>query len=272
MKLKKLFFVLTLATAPYMMAQNVIVQNNVESLSELSALAITCGDHANLGAQGGQPALAFASADLRASNTGKTIAFKDVKGSPYLAENFEKSTIYSNNQLVGTYYTRYNAYSDEIELKKTLLEEEAYQALTKSEKFSVVYSDKVIRYTTFIDGKGKKQQDYLISMTEGDKYILHKRLHVKFVEGKAAENSMVNPIPSRFTSSTEFYLHDRNTNIVRFIPTKKSKLMSMFNGVDQLQLATIIKKKGLNMKQEQDLITLFNFANTLTEDYAAKGK
>lgn len=272
MKTKAFFFSLLLAGINMCIAQKVIVQSNVESLSNLSALATTCGDHVNLGAQGGQPTLAFAASDLRASSTGKTIAFKDVKGSPYLVANFEKSTIYADDQRIGTYYARYNAYAQEIELKKTTLEEEPYVSLRKDEKFRIVFDDKEIRYITFIDDKGRKQGDYLISITEGDRYTLHKRYKVNFVEGKEAENSMVNAIPNRFTNTTEFYVKDAGTNLISYVPTKRSKLIALFKDSDKIQITTAIKKKGLNIKQEQDLITLFNFANTLQEDYASKGK
>ncbi len=272
MKTKVILSALFLIGLNFAFAQKVVVQNNLESLSQLQSQAITCGDHANAGAQGGVPGLAFAASDLRSSNVAATIQLANVKGSPYLADAFEKSTIYSNNELVGTYYTRYNAYSQEIELKKTTLAEEDYKSLVRNEKFRVVSANKEIRYTTFIDSKGKKQGDYLISMTNGDKYTLHKRFKVKFVEGKEAANSMVNSIPSRFTNSTEYYLEDSTTNLVSYIPTKKSKLISLFKDSDKIQIAALIKKKGFNIKQEQDLVQIFNFANTLNENYASQGK
>ena len=272
MKAKTLLSALFLMGLNFTIAQNVVVQNNLESLSQLQSQALTCGDHVNAGAQGGVPGLAFAASDLRASNTGKTIQLANVKGSPYLAEAFEKSTIYSNNELVGTYYTRYNAYSQEIELKKTALEEEEFQSLVKNEKIRIVFVDKEIRYTTFIDNKVKRQGDYLISMTDGEKYTLHKRLKVKFVEGKEAANSMVNPIPNRFTNSTEYYLEDTNTNLVSYIPSKKSKLIALFKDSDKIQIASLIKKNGFNIKQGEDLVKIFDFANTLNENYASQGK
>ncbi len=263
------FFFVGLSAA---FAQNVVVQNNLQNLSQLQSQAITCGDHANAGAQGGVPGLAFATSDLRATNAAATIQLANVKGSPYLVDAFEKSTIYANDELIGTYYVRYNAYNQEIELKRTTLEEEETVALRKDEKFRIVFSDKEIRYTTFIDEKGNKQGDYLVSVSQGNRYTLHKRYKVNFLEGREAQNSMVNDIPHRFSASTEYYVKDAGTNLISYVPTKKSKLISLFKDSDKIQITSAIKKNGFNLKQEKDLIQLFSFVNTLNEDYASKGK
>ncbi len=198
-------------------------------------------------------------------------SIQQTKGSPYLASTFEKSDIYVGDQLLGTYYSRYNAYSKEIEIKKTNLEEEQYKALILDEKIRVVFVNKEIQYTSFIDKKGLKQNDYLISKTEGAKYRLYQRLSIRYDEGQEAQNSFVAAVPPKFSQFSEYYLKDLNSNLVSFVPTKKGKLLKLFKNNEQIQIASIIKNRGFNLKKEMDLVKLFDLANTLEPDLASAG-
>lgn len=169
---------------------------------------------------------------------------RQTKGSPYLTNAFEKSDIYLNGELLGSFYTRYKVYRQELEVKKTHLAEEEFKALLKAENIKASIKDKEIQYASFIDERGKKQSDNLITKTAGGNYKLFRRLQVNFVEGKDAENSMVNAIPNRFTTSSSYYLKDLNTSVVSYLPTKKSQLLKLFKGNDKIQLTNLIKKKG----------------------------
>ncbi len=270
MKTKAILFSILLAGASLSFAQQ-RVTSSLPSTGDILATAHTCGDAAYFGAQGRTTIGDFATGELRGSS--KAIPFTRIqgaKGSAYLVDNFEKSTLYDNDEVVGTYYARFNAYSQELEVKKTNLEEEEYRALVRNENFKLVFADKEIQYASFIDNKGKKQEAYLISMTKGKKYDLLQRYKVRFIEGKDAENSMVNAVPDRFSNSTEFYLKDMNTNLVSYIPSKKSKLLQLFKESDKIQVASLIKKRSLNVKDGADLVKIFDFVNTISDGYVAK--
>jgi hypothetical protein len=81
---------------------------------------------------------------------------------------------------------------------------------------------------------------------------------------------MVNDIPNRFTSSKDHYLMDVQTSLVSQIPTKKSKLIELFKNANKTELANQIKKKSLNIKKEQDLVRIFELANTASPAVAAQ--
>jgi len=204
----------------------------------------------------------IANAALSSSST-----YSNTTGSPYLAETFEASKIYFNNELVGTFYTRYNAFSKEIEVKKTKLEGEKASILNKNEDIRIVYNEKEIQYTSFLDLKGKKYSDYLVSMTNGLKYGLYKRINVKFRSGQEAQNSYQKATPSRFTNSVEYFIKENQTNLIGQIPLKKSKLIKLFNNSDGIQVANLIKKESLRITKNQDLIKILDFANTLDTNY-----
>lgn len=188
-------------------------------------------------------------------------------GSPFIAETFELSKIYSNNQLIGTFYTRYNAFSREIEVKKTTLKEEKSSILNKSKDIKIVCKNEEIQYTSFIDLKGKKHTDYLVTIANGDKYGLFKRVRVKFRSGQEAQNSYQKATPGRFTTSTEYFISENRANLISQVSIKKSKLVDFFKSDDKIQIANLIKKESLRTNKKEDLITILNFANTLDTDY-----
>ncbi len=66
-------------------------------------------------------------------NDGETISYyvgAEV-GSPYEYEEFKKGKVYYKEEYLGEFYYRYNIFSNEIEVKKTLLEEETHKALIR---------------------------------------------------------------------------------------------------------------------------------------------
>ena len=205
------------------------------------------------------------------SNTANIASILPTQGSQYLASTFEKSNIYVGDELLGAYYSRYNAYNQEIEIKKTNLEEEQFKALIHDEKIRVAFVDKEIQYTSFINKDGLKQNDYLISKTNGTKYRLYQRISVKYKEGQKSQNSFVAAIPPKYSQFSEYYLKDLNSNLVSYVPAKKSKLLKLFKNNEQIQIASIIKKRGFNLKKELDLVQLFDFANTLKSDLVSAG-
>lgn len=196
--------------------------------------------------------------------------YQNTKGSPYLAATFQKSQLFIDDQLAGNYFMRYDAYSKTIEIKKTNLEEEKTQVLKRSENIKIVFGDKEIQYATFTDKNGKKQNDYLISVTKGNKYGLYERFKVDFRKGNTTNNSYASGASNRFTNSTEYYLKDNQSAVVNQIPTKKSKLISLFNSIDRVEVAGLIKSKSLKINKERDLITILDFADTIHTDYVVK--
>ncbi|WP_281542443.1 hypothetical protein [Maribacter aestuarii] len=241
-----------------------------QSTSDIASQATTCGDMQALFTNSGQSMHNLLYSNLDVTASAQSIAAQNIKGSPFLVDNFEKSTIYVNDQLLGSFYSRYNAFNQEIEIKKTDLAEEQYKALRKDENIKVVFNDKVIEYSSFVDEKGKVTQDYLVSVLSGPNYNLYQRYMINFVEGKPAENSMVSDIPSRFTNATEYYLKDSNSNLVSYVPSKKSEILELFDTNERIQIAALIKKKRLNLKKESSLLEIMNFANSISSDYASK--
>jgi len=215
------------------------------------------------------PILASVLSEFRSSNSAtQNLALSNAKGSPYLAQSFEKSKLYYGTELVGTFYARYNVYAQEIELKKTNSDQEQPKMLLKDSAVRLVFdSNKEIQFLAFIDDKGKRQEDYLVAKRIGDYYSLYERFNVNFKEGKPSENSFVAAVAPRFNQSSKYYIMNSNTQLVSYLPTKKSKLLNLFKGSEKVQLATMLKKKSFNLKNADDIIAIFDFMNTTGNNY-----
>ncbi|WP_394747241.1 hypothetical protein [Spongiimicrobium salis] len=196
--------------------------------------------------------------------------YKNSTGSPYLTASFESSKIYVDNKLVGTFYTRYNAHRKEIQVKKTTLKEEAYQTLSRDGSVKVVYHDKTLQFASFLNGKGEKQYDYLMTVADGDKYTLYRRVKIKYRKGRKAEDSYERDTQGRFTSVNEYYVRDGKSNLMLELPSKKSDLLKVFKNADKISVAGLVKKGSFKLHRERDLIKLLNLVNTAPVDYAAK--
>ena len=237
------------------------------SLLAIGCLNVAVGQHCPPSLESGNPLTRIV--NTINANAAESV-YKNSTGSPYLSSSFESSKVYIDNKLVGTYYTRYNAHRKEIQVKKTTLNQEAYQTLSRDGSVKVVYNDKTLQFATFLNGKGEKQYDYLMSIADGDNYTLYRRIKIKYRKGRKAEDTYERDTQGRFTSVNEYYVKDSGTNLVHQVPSKKSSLLEMFKNADKVSVASLVKKSSFKIHREKDLIKLLHIVNTTPLDYAAK--
>ncbi|MDP5062367.1 MAG: hypothetical protein NWP64_10650, partial [Maribacter sp.] len=118
-------------------------------------------------------------------------------------------------------------------------------------------------FTTYINKKNETKNGYLSLIYDGKKYKLYHRLAVKYAEGKAAANSMVSDIPSRFAHFEEYYFQQEGVNRIDFLPSQNGKFLKQFEKEVREQLKTFIQEKNINLGNEDDLTQTFEFLNTL---------
>tara|TARA_R110000764_G_scaffold182371_1_gene268215 strand:- start:37 stop:783 length:747 start_codon:yes stop_codon:yes gene_type:complete len=184
------------------------------------------------------------------------------QGSPYTSNTFAPTVLKYNDEVVGAIYYRYNALNEEIEIKKTSSEDEAYQALVKDKEISLLINSKPLSFKTFVTEKNSTINGYLSLIQKGSKYDLYERTLVKFTEGQPAQNSFVAAVPSRFTKFTEFYFQKNGVNRIDQIPQKNKKLIKLVDESKREELKVFLKESNLNIKSEQDLIKVFDYLNS----------
>jgi hypothetical protein len=214
-------------------------------------------------AQGGTPMLNLVMMDIR-NNTASTFqSSEEILGSPYLTENFVKSKLFYDDELLGDFYVRYNALNSEIEIKKSTLKEETPKRLLADKKLRLKYQGRELRFTTYINKKDETKNGYLSMLTDGKNMQLYHRLAVKYSEGKAAANSMVNPIPSRYAQFVEFYYKNNDVDRIDYLPPKKGPFLKQLDKNLRDNVKLYISENKINLANEEDLIKTFEYINTL---------
>lgn len=196
----------------------------------------------------------------------KQTGIDDFAGSPYTDDNFVQAPIFYKEESMGTYYYRYNAYNEEIEIKKTNLPEEKITALTKDKAINVRAQGRPLSFATFIDKKGNTLNGYLTTVLDGETYDLYKRVNVKFTEGQKAQNSFVKAVPNRFTHFIEYYYQEKGVNRIDEVPLKTNQLSKLFKEPLKSEVKDYIKDNNLDAKEENDLIKIFEYLNDTKQD------
>jgi len=212
-------------------------------------------------AQGGNPILNLAMMDIRPGNN--TAIDSEILGSPYLTDNFIKSKVYFGEELVGDFYIRYNALNSEIEIKKTNLEEENPKRLLADRDLRVKYGMRELRFTTYITKKDETKNGFLSIIEDGNNYTLYHRLAVKYSQGKAAANSMVNDIPSRYAHFVEYYYKKKGVDRIDQLLQKKGSLLKILDKELRQEVSTFLKENKIDLGNEEDLIKTFEYINSL---------
>jgi len=178
-------------------------------------------------------------------------------GTAYENETFLPGKVFYNDEELGDVLYRLNAYNNEIEIKSKLLDEEKQLALVQNSEVRMVAEKKEIVHRSFVDKKGTQHEGYLTLLKKGKSYKMYRRLNKKFTEPRAAANSMVNPIPSRFTDYIEYYIQDIDSNTIRELPIHKKRTAKLFPSEMQAAIQDYIKKNKPDPVIATDVLRLF---------------
>lgn len=191
----------------------------------------------------------------------KKTGIDEFSGSPYTNDDFKSAPVFYDTESMGNFYYRYNAYNEEVEIKKTALPEEKISSLTKDKSIKIMVDGHPMGFATFIDKKGNTMNGYLTTLMKGDKFDLYRRTHVKFTEGQKAQNSFVKAVPNRFTHFIEYYYQAKGTNRIDEVVPKSNKLAKLFEEPLRSSVKKYIKENELDIKEEADLIKVFEYLN-----------
>lgn len=183
----------------------------------------------------------------------------NISGIPYLDDKFFYSEISGVQEKV---LTRYNAATDEIEIKKD--DENKEFLLPKTPEFNTVNSKfgkyilKLVDYTT---PKGESINGYLVELWTNEKSSFFRRDRIKLEEGREG-NGYTGYTPPKYTKAAEeYYIQLKDKEIVVF-PKNKKALTELFKD-KKSEIDTFLKANKLSFKDEKDMIKIAEFASTL---------
>ena len=193
----------------------------------------------------------------------KDEAYSDLaKGSPYFHMAFEKGAVYFDANFIATPYLRYDAYSDEIQIKKTKLPEERYAALLKTKELYCTMDSKLVVYRSF-EGPGGIENGYFTNLVNSGKYLLFLRKTKKLQKGRSSVNSLTASVASKFIDDIGYYFKNKEGKEALKKITGHKQVVDLFESADREKIKSFISTKGLKLRSESDLQTLFYYANTL---------
>ena len=187
---------------------------------------------------------------------------KNIKGSPYLNEEFVLGNISPNNK---KFLIRYNAYNDLFEVKKS--KDSVLNLNKRNLNYTIQLGD--LKFKSFMysptDNDSKRYGYFAIMTTLNDSVVLLKKFTKKFTKKQEASNSYTSDIPASFSSSaSESYfllIHKDKDKIIK-IRLKAKDIYDSFPK-KRNKIKTYIKSTKLKLKNESDLIKIINYINTL---------
>lgn len=197
---------------------------------------------------------------------------KDIKsdlptvGSVYIDESFKPCKIYYNTEFVGDFFYRHNAFNDEIEIKDT-----------NSPNDTNVSSLVVMRQLRLIDTEAKTElslhvyqtkednlrNGYLYELSSGPKYNLYYKNNVKYTQGTHPVTSLTRPTPNKFSHFVEYYLLRNGEETAQSLGKNKGDLLRVVDSDIRDEVKEYIKAEKIDIKDQQDLIKLFGYMNSL---------
>lgn len=184
--------------------------------------------------------------------------FELIKDEAYANANFITGNIYQEDQLIKSGVPmRFNAYADEIEIKKSP-SDEAYSALVKDPSIFVKMG---LELYVLVPYKGSNEKGgYFNVLYDGKTYDLYKKTKATFREGVKAKATYGRDTPPSFSKTTTYYLVEDG----RFLemPSSKSRIMKMMDSKGP-EMKEYIKQNKLDLNKEADLINAITHFDSL---------
>ena len=186
------------------------------------------------------------------------LEFDAIKGEAYANVNFMPGKIFQGDQLIkDNVPMRYNAFADEVEIKKNNFEEN-YSALIKNPNIFVKLLNDIYVFVPF-EGSNEKG-GYFNVLSDGKNYDLYKKTTAIFREPKKAETNYERDAPPSFVKTIKYYLVENGTFLE--IPSNKSKVLKMMDSKKD-EIKRFIKANNINLDKEADMIKLVSYFDSL---------
>lgn len=199
---------------------------------------------------------------INEADSKREVNYDEFRGSPYTSNDFQNTSLFYKDELVGSIFYRFNSLNQEIEIKTTNSPEEGVRALGRDKGISIIIDGRPMSFKTFIDKNNRTTNGYLVTLEDTGNYKLYKRYHATFQEGLKAANSFAKDVPAKFTQYVEYYLEKEGANRVDYIKLKKGSVLKTVGGEKRNALNDYIKDNELNLRKEGDLVKVIQFLNS----------
>ncbi len=184
---------------------------------------------------------------------------ENVKGSTYFNESFLPGKVVVDNNEARNLMLRYNAYSDEMEVRQG---KDSLVVLLKNSDIECLLGSEVIACVPFTTTGEDINLGFMTVLHQGEKYKLYVRKTKKLKDGYRPANSLQGSFPDRLVDDIALY-GATTDGTARPLGRSRRSVLSFFAENEKGQLKTFIKKNNLKMNKESNLIALFKHAENL---------
>ncbi len=189
--------------------------------------------------------------------------FSTIDGSRYYDDQFKNGTLFYENELLGSFFMRYNAFQDQMEIKNSNMAEEEHQFLVQSSAIKSVINGKEIQFFSFKGEDGLQGNSYFFREFTGEKYLLYSNKRKKYSPGKASTNSLAQSIPPKFYDEITFFYRLKDDGTLSIIPKNKKEFLTIFPVGKRQNLKKYIRSKKLKTNSLSGLKSIFIYAENL---------
>lgn len=183
-----------------------------------------------------------------------------VKGSPYEQETFVEGKIIDEvTKKEKICLIRYNAYTDEVEIKNSL-NDKNISSMLKSKGISVISDNKEYRFSKFVTNTGNAYNRISIALLKDSPFSVYKYIEKEFIAGKKAKTSLEKSTSAKFKSIETYYIE--KGGILIPLDMHKKRVLKSFPS-HKKEVENFIKTNKLRFKNESDLIKVTKYFNSL---------
>jgi hypothetical protein len=194
---------------------------------------------------------------LASGNYKNILTEKDIKGSPYLNDEFETGSIYTVQRIqYADIPLRYNIFNDDIEFKTPTGEVQALATPEIVEK--AVFGNTLMIYSPYLLGN-KNKKGFFIILVEG-KASLYAKPNVIFKDATEAA-AYKEPEPAMFVKKSDEYFIRIGAGQAQIIGGKKELISAFPDNQDKID--SFISKNKIKINKPESLKELFDYYNSL---------
>lgn len=185
----------------------------------------------------------------------------DYKGTPYHNPEYVLGNVYEGDELMAYEVAlRYNAVSDEVEIKESLISsDEDARVLTKDPNIFVKIQNDIF---VFVPLNGSIEEGgYFQILFEGTKVDLYKKIIKEFQPGKKASSSLTKDIPPVFKDASLYFVVTTNGRFYQ-LPESRAKKLDIFGG-SKPQIEQYAQEHNLNITEEADLLKVIKYFDSI---------
>ncbi len=199
-------------------------------------------------------AVSFRTTDTRTYENDEDIA----EGSQYWNDEFENGEVYINDKLKLRGELRFNAYKSEINVKENKYE---FYSLLKRPYIHVKINNEVYRMQNYLDDEGSNRVAYFKVLNEKSEVKLLFKPEIILKRGRTATTNYDRASKPRYIRLPSYYIMKGNNPAKKIYLGKRNVLKALDGDKDVYK--AFIKENDLNLRDENDVLRLFEYSATL---------